>query len=227
VLMTVAPKIPQVTPAPFAEMHVGASSSLDPFGLPNDLQRVQSDFNHNISGVFVILAGLGALIFQTTGARWAKAWPLAFALLGVFLLIVGEPTGWPLGKEGLLATLASPEVLQHRLATLLVIVLGFVLWRGQSPRLAATNWRYMFPGLCAIGGALLLTHSHSVFALKWAYLIEITHNLIGILAVYIGAAGWIELRIPSGREHRIAGIIWPICLVLVGLVLMFYRETAP
>lgn len=227
VVRTVLPKVPQLAPAHFALINDNASSSLDPFGLSTSLQRVQSNFNHNVSGVFVILIGLMALVRQLTGARWARNWPLLFVPFALFLLIVGEPTGWPLGREGFFATLMAPEVLQHRLATLIVAVLGIVLWKSQSPTVTATRWPYLFPGLCALGGALLLTHSHSVFALKWAYLIEVSHNLIGILAVYLGAAGWIELRLPTGREHRIAGIIWPICLVLVGLVLLFYRETAP
>ncbi len=47
--------------------------------------------------------------------------------------------------------------------------------------------------------ALLLTHSHSVFALKWAYLIEVSHNAIGILAVLAGAGGWLELRMAAER----------------------------
>ncbi len=227
VLEVVAPKSPRLTPTSLREMNVTASSSLDPFGLPTYLQRVQSNFNHNVSGVFVIVIGLMALVRQLTGARWARNWPLLFVPFALFLLIVGEPTGWPLGREGFFATLLAPEVLQHRLATLIVAVLGVVLWKSQSPTVAATRWPYLFPGLCTLGGALLLTHSHSVFALKWAYLIEVSHNLIGILAVYLGAAGWIELRLPTGREHRIAGIIWPVCLVLVGLVLLFYREITP
>jgi putative copper resistance protein D len=82
----------------------------------------------------------------------------------------------------------------------------------------------VFPLLCGIGGALLLTHTHSIFAIKRTFLIEASHNAIGIFAVLLGASGWLELRLP-GREGRVAGLIWPIFLTLVGVVLLFYQET--
>ncbi len=224
VLHTFAPKMPQLTPPPYAKMLSGAGLSLDLFWLPTHLQKIQSDFNHNISGICVILIGLGALLNRATRARWTRHWPLLFMPLAVFLLIIGEPTGWPLGNEGFFKTLISPEVLTHRLATLIVIVLGMFEWRVQAGALAGTRWRYLFPLLCGVGGALLLTHSHTVFAITWAFLIEVSHNAMGVLAVMIGAAGWMEMRM-SGRESRIAGLVWPVCLTLLGFVLLFYRET--
>jgi hypothetical protein len=33
----------------------------------------------------------------------------------------------------------------------------------------------------------------------------------------------VEMRM-QGRENRIAGILWPIFFILVGVVLLFYRE---
>ena len=218
------PKTPQLRPPPHAKMLATASSSLDPYAQPTELSKVQSDFNHNVAGILVILIGLGALIHRWTRARWTRHWPLLFMLLALFLLIIGEPNGWPLGPEGFWRTLAAPDVFTHRLATLMVIVLGMVEWRVQLGTLASTRWRYVFPILCGVGGALLLTHTHSVLAIKRAFLIEASHNAIGILAVLLGASGWLEMRLP-GREGRIAGYIWPVCLTLVGVVLLFYRET--
>jgi putative copper resistance protein D len=187
------------------------------------LEKIQSNFNHNISGLFVIVLGLGAFLDRATGARWARHWPLLFLPFALFLILFVEPNGWPLGNEGFWATLAAPEVLQHRLATLLVAALGLFQWQVRAGALAATRWRYAFPLLCCCGGALLLTHSHSVFAVKWVFLIEVSHNVIGILAVLIGAGGWLELRLPE-REGRLAGLLWPLCFILVGVVLLFYRE---
>lgn len=224
VLRVFAPKIPQLTPAPFAKMLAHASSSLDPYSLPTALQKIQSNFNHNISGIFVIIVALGAFIYRFTGARWARHWPLLFLPFALFLLIFGEPNGWPLGNEGFWNTLAAPEVLVHRLSTLFVVGLAIFEWRVRAGGLAATRWRYVFPLLCVIGGVLLLTHSHSLFAIKSAFLIEGSHNAIGVLAVLMGAGRWLELRM-SGQESRIAGIIWPICFMLIGFVLLFYRET--
>ncbi|HEY4743081.1 MAG TPA: CopD family protein [Desulfuromonadaceae bacterium] len=223
VLWVFAPKMPQWTPAPMAEMLAIAPSALDPFAIPTALGKIQSNFNHNMSGIFVILLGVGALLDRVTAKRWLRHWPLLFLPFALFLLIVAEPTGWPLGPEGFWATLVAPDVLTHRMATLLVVGLGLFQWRVRTGMLDANRWRYTFPLLCGIGGALLLTHSHTVFALKWAFLIEVSHNAIGVLAVMMGAWGWLEQRL-DGRESRIAGLAWPVCFTLVGVVLLFYRE---
>ena len=219
-----APKVPRFTMPPFREMIATAAQVVDPYALPSELDKVQSNFNHNASGAFVLLAALGALLYGTGGARPARHWPLVFVGLGVFVMLIAEPTVWPLGPEPFWATLLAPQVLVHRLAALLVMGLGVFEWRVRAGGLEATRWRYVFPLLCFAGGALMLTHSHSVFATKWAFLIEVSHNALGILAVLAGAARWLELRLP-GREGRVAGGAWPVCLALVGVVLLFYRET--
>lgn len=224
VMNVFAAKDPQLTPPPHDKMLAGANSSLDPYALPSRISRIQSDFNHNISGILVILVGVAAFLSKSTKLRAARHWPLLFLLLALFLIVIGEPNGWPLGPEPFWKTLIAPDVLQHRLATLLVIVLALVQWRVQVGALGRTRWRYLFPLLCIFGGTLLLTHSHSVFAIKRTFLIEASHNAIGILAVLMGSGAWLEARLP-GREGRIGGIVWPICLTLIGVVLLFYRET--
>ena len=218
-----APKQPRIAPAPLAEMQASAPSSLDLYALPGRLLKIQSNFNHNISGLFVILLGIAALADRLIKAPWLRHWPLLFLPFALFLLVFAEPGGWPLGREGFWETMAAPDVLQHRLATLLVACLGLFQWNVRAGALATTRWRYAFPLLCGVGGGLLLTHSHSVFAVKWAFLIEVSHNAIGVLAVLMGAGRWLELRLPR-RESSLAGCFWPVCLMLVGVVLLFYRE---
>jgi putative copper resistance protein D len=185
---------------------------------------VQSNFNHNVCGLFVILIGLSALAHQLTGARVLRHWPLLFLPFGLLILVIAEPTVWPLGPESFWKTLISPEALVHRFGAALVVALGLFQWRVRTSASAMSRWRFAFPVLCFVGGAMLLSHSHTVFAVKWAFLIEVSHNAIGILAVLTGAASWLELRL-EGPERRLAGIVWPICLTLVGVVLFLYRET--
>lgn len=224
VAMVFMPKTPQLAPPPRGEMLRTASSSTDPYALPGKTSRIQSDFNHNISGILVILIGVGAFLSRVTGWRWTRHWPLLFLPLALFLLVIGEPNGWPLGPEPFWATLIAPEVLSHRLATLFVLALGFATWRVETGHLAQSRWRYLLPALSIIGGALLLTHSHSVFAIKRAYLIEVSHNALAVFAVIAGAAAWVETRMP-GREGRVGSYIWPVFFILLGVVLLFYRET--
>lgn len=223
VLNVFMPKKPQLRPPPHAEMIATANPSTDPYALPKTLSRIQSDFNHNISGILVILVGIAAFLSRATRWRWTRHWPLLFLPLALFLLVIGEPNGWPLGPEPFWKTLIAPEVLAHRLATLIVVVLGVATWRVETGFWSATRWRYVLPVLSIVGGALLLTHSHSVFSIKRAFLIEVSHNAIAIFAVLSGAAAWLELKVP-GKERRIASILWPVFLTLVGVVLLFYRE---
>ena len=77
--------------------------------------------------------------------------------------------------------------------------------------------------LCAVGGALLLTHSHAMFNLKSEFLTEITHAPMGILGVIVGWGRWLELRLPS-PDNRLPGRVWAVALSLLGVLLLFYRE---
>ncbi len=224
VLEVFIPKQPQLVPPPFPEMIAEARSVLDAFSVPSRLDRIQSNFNHNLSGVFVLIIGLGALVDRTGRVAWVRHWPLLYLLLAVFLVFFAEPTVWPLGPESFWATLIVPEVLQHRLATLLVVGLALFEWRVRVGSQRANRWRFAFPVLCGAGGALLLAHSHSILPSKWAFLIEVSHTAIGFLAVLLGGARFLELRLapPAGRFF---GYLWPVCMMLVGWVLLFYRET--
>jgi putative copper resistance protein D len=80
----------------------------------------------------------------------------------------------------------------------------------------------VFPLLCAVGGGLLLTHSHAMFNLKDEFLTEVTHTPLGLLGAFAGWGRWLELRLPeSGRGP---GWLWTACLTAVGLFLVVYRE---
>ncbi len=223
VLQVFVPKKPLLIPPPYREMLSQASSSLNIFAVSGTLDKMQSNFNHNVSGLFVILTGLCAMMNSIVKVPLIRHWPLLFLPLSLFLLLFAEPTGWPLGTEGFWETLIVPGVLQHRLATLLVAGLALFEWRVRAGRLADTRWRFAWPLLCIVGGALLLTHSHTAFADKKAFLIEVSHNAIGFLAVVTGAARWLELRLPL-PVRRVPGVLWTVCMILVGFVLLFYRE---
>lgn len=77
----------------------------------------------------------------------------------------------------------------------------------------------------AVGGGLLLGHAHEGFQPKAEFLIQITHNIIGLLAIMMACGRWLELRLrpPAGR---LAGVVSLSALLLIGLVLLFYRETS-
>ena len=125
--------------------------------------------------------------------------------------------------EGFFASFRDVEVLQHRLFVLLVAVFALFEWRVRAPRLGQPSRRTRLSAALRVGGALLLTHSHAIANIKDQLLIELTHTPLALAAVAAGWARWLELRLdPPG--NRIAGWIWPVCLVLVGLILLSYRE---
>jgi putative copper resistance protein D len=59
---------------------------------------------------------------------------------------------------------------------------------------------------------------------KEEFLAELSHIPLAILAVVAGWCRWLEIRLRDGRT-RAAAWIWPVCFVLIGAVLVLYRES--
>ena len=59
-----------------------------------------------------------------------------------------------------------------------------------------------FPVITAVGGALLLTHSHALSNLKDQMLIEMSHVPLALLGVAAGWTRWLELRLDA-RAGRV------------------------
>jgi copper resistance protein D len=188
-------------------------------------EKAWSEYNHHWAGIVVLSMGLLALIAQAGNVSWARHWPLAFFGLSAFLFLRSDPETWPLGPVGFWATLADPEVLLHRFFAVLVIALAIFEWRVQTSRVASGRARLVFPVLIAVSGALLLTHSHSLGNLKEEVLAELSHIPIAIFAVTAGWSRWLELRLPSENQtQNVMARLWPLCIALIGVVLLNYRE---
>ena len=181
-----------------------------------------SEYNHHWAGVLVCLIGLVALI-EHMGVRQARHWPLLFLVLAAFLLVRSDPEVWPLGSVGLLESLRDPEVVQHRLFVLVIMLFGWFEWRVRAGKLAGTRAALVFPLVTAIGAGLLLTHQHAISNVKDQMLIELSHTPLAVLGVTAAWARWLEIRLdPAAR--RWPGLIWPTCFILVGFILLDYRE---
>jgi copper resistance protein D len=154
---------------------------------------------------------------------WARHWPIAFVGLAVFLLLRADPENWPLGPSGFWESFTAADVFQHRMFILLILVFAAFEWGVQTHRLKAPAAALVFPGICALGGALLLTHTHGVNNLKEELLAELSHTPIALLAVAAGWSRWLELRL-SAPASVTARRIWPVCFTLIGVVLLLYRE---
>ncbi len=186
-----------------------------------------SEYNHHWAGLFVVAVGLLALL-NRAGVGWARHWPLVFLGLAVFLFIRSDPEAWPLGEIPFWDSLRDVEVLQHRSYVLLLVAFAFFEWRVRAmPERTSKGAAYVFPLLCALGGVLLLTHSHAIANVKEQLLIEITHTPLALAGIVAGWSRWIELRLDQAEyplTHRIASWLWPSCILLSGLILLVYRE---
>ncbi len=181
-----------------------------------------SEFNHHWAGVFVVLIGVLAFL-NRAGWRWARNWPLVFLGLAVFLFLRSDPEVWPMGDEGMLESLRDIEVLQHRFFVILTVLFAYFEWRVRAGGWDDKRAKLVFPLVCAVGGAALLTHSHAIANVKEALLIELTHTPLALAAIAAGWARWLEIRL-DGRGGRMAGWVWPPCFVFIGALLLLYRE---
>ena len=186
--------------------------------------RAWSDYNHNVAGAFVLLMGALAALHALGGVRWARHWPLVFLPLALFMLVRSDPGSWPLGPVGFWEGWRYPEVFQHRLFVLVVVGFGLFEWTVRTGRARSPRWAYVFPALSAVGGALLLTHSHALGDLKGEFLTEVTHAPLGLLALAVGWGRWLELRL-GPPDDRVPRRVWAGALVLVGALLLLYHES--
>jgi putative copper resistance protein D len=221
------PKVPRLAAPSDVEAAATLSSGASPSEDINAGARTHwSDYNHNVSGLFLVVTALMALVSQAGWASRTRYWPLGFVALGVFILLHSDArSSWPFGQTGFWeGLLSSDEILLHRLGALIACALGLIEWRARVRCRPDSHLSYVIPVLCAVGGLLLLGHVHEGLQPKEEYLVQITHNVIGLLAVIVACGRWLELRLtpPGGR---LAGAISVAAILFIGLVLLFYRET--
>jgi putative copper resistance protein D len=184
-----------------------------------------SEYNHNWAGIIVLCIGILSLLARTGYAPWAKHWPMVFLGLAVFLFLRSDPENWPLGPNGFWESFSSPDVLQHRLIVVLVTAFAVFEWSVVTHRLTSPVASLVFPSVCFLGGAILLTHSHALSNVKESLLIELSHIPLAILGIVAGWSRWLELRLPAeDRTRRVLSWVWPVCFVLIGFVLLDYHE---
>jgi copper resistance protein D len=181
-----------------------------------------SEYNHHWAGLVVLAAGILAVAARRF--RWASGWPLAFLGLAVFLLIRADAENWPLGPHGFWESFRVAEVAQHRVFVLLIVAFAVFEWGVQTKRVMPRRAALVFPAVCAVGGALLMTHSHALGNVKEELLAEWSHMPIAVLGVVAGCSRWLELRLPRNLS-RIPAWVWPPCFVFIGVILVLYRES--
>jgi putative copper resistance protein D len=218
-----SPSVSQLTPPTSIETAV-RESEFRPTAASDDMDRKWSEYNHHWAGVIVLAAGLLAFLSHFAGLSWARFWPLSFAGLSAFILLRADPENWPLGPRPFWASFAGPDVLEHRAAAALILAFAVFECSVQAGKLRARWAAIIFPAMCALGAAVLLTHSHTTSDSQEDFLASLSHIPIALLGATAGWLRWLELRLPQSRAAKIAGLAWPLFLSAAGLVLLNYRE---
>jgi putative copper resistance protein D len=182
-----------------------------------------SEYNHHWAGVFVLIMALLALAERNGAARRARNWPLLFVPFAAFLAYRDLAEGGLEDDIGFFALLRDPEIAQHLFFYSLMAAFGIFEWSVRTERLRSPGAALAFPLLTATAAGALLTHSHSLANVKDLLLIEVTHVPLALLGITFAWARWLELRLVP-VEGAIAGWVWRGSFVLVGLLLVLYRE---
>jgi putative copper resistance protein D len=223
------PSVDQLSPAtPLEESTHSYDMSAVAKAHNQDPDIAWSEYSHHWAGLILLGIGAGAwLAARFPRFGWARHWPLGFVALAIFSFLRGDPENWPFGPISFWKSFYDPEVALHRIYDVLIASYGLFEWGVQTGRLQSRKAAYVFPVIMALGGAGLLLHTHALGNVKNELLIEMTHNTLGVLAVIAGWARFVEVRLPmgqGGRVSRIAAQVWPACLLLIGFMLLNYRE---
>ena len=183
-----------------------------------------SEYNHHWMGLIVLGMGILAFLARTGKAPWAEYWPLLMIGIAIFIFLRGDPECWPLGPKSFWSTWATPEIFQHRAAAILCI--AFAIFELKVRRNPAQQGMLplVFPMICAVGAALLLTHSHGTSNVKEETLAELSHTPMAVVGVMAGWSRWLEIRLPEEEDRRAVAWVWPICFIIIGAALLNYRE---
>jgi copper resistance protein D len=108
----------------------------------------------------------------------------------------------------------------------LIILFAAFQWMVETQRLKSPAAALVFPGVCAIGGVVLLTHTHALGNIKEEMLAELSHTPLAIFGIIAGWSRWLELRLPEENQaRRYLAWVWPVCFIFVGLILLDYHES--
>jgi putative copper resistance protein D len=218
--------------------HEGMSMSMDEPDQMNASQqgklladKKESEFNHHLAGLFVILAGVFILAQATLPQRWSYlrfAWPACFLLSGLFLLIFSDTELWPFGPQSWWYGLThNPEDLQHK--TFAVILLALGIFEVQRVRgVLKSAWaKWLFPVLACCGSVLLLFHEHHSGMHGAAHMttmarIKAEHFNFAATGFGIGVFRGVS-EVPT-RWQVLFAKLWPLLMILLGVLLVLYHE---
>ena len=193
--------------------------------------KKESEFNHHLAGFFVALAGVFILFQSELTKRWPLTkyvWPACFLLAGIFVLVWSDTELWPFGHRHWLEALQNNrEVLQHKTFAVLLFGLGAIEWQRARGVLRAAWSAWVFPLVAIFGSIILIFHQHEGGMVGEHHMetmaqIQAEHLSYTACGLGIGLAkGLSEMKTWGAR---VFAKVWPLLMVVLGVLLMFYHE---
>ena len=187
-----------------------------------------SEFNHHLTGMLVLIIGLGELRHALAMPFWACTrffLPGALLTVGIFLLVWSDHDAWPIGSLSFAQTFfgSDSEIFQHKIYALLSLSVGAIELVRRVRQLGHVAWAAPLPLFAIIGGLMLFGHSHGLHPL--ASKIAMHHVLMGTMAVTAGFSKLLSdwLRTPQVRSSKWE-LLWAGLVLLIGLQLLVYAE---
>ncbi len=193
--------------------------------------RRESEFNHHLAGLLIVLAGILILTQKFLTAYWPLAryaWPFCFLLTGFFVLIFSDTEIWPWGDQSAFYALShNLEDLQHKVFAIILLALGLVETQRVRGRLKAAWSAWVFPVLSLAGVVLLLFHSHEAGMhgpdpMALMERIQLQHRWYA--SVGFGIVITKGLSEAPTKWRRTLNNAWPILLIILGASLTLYSE---
>ena len=193
--------------------------------------KTESEFNHHLAGLLVVLAGL--LILAEGNIRERRpavrlVWPLCFLLSGLFVLVFSDTELWPFGPQSWQFGLTHhAEVLQHKVFAALLLAVGVIELQRTRGVLKAAWATWVFPAVAIIGSLMLFFHDHqgSMHGANHMALMErIQSQHVSFAVTGFGIAlskGLAETRFGWRQFFE---RLFPTLLVVLGSLLLVYVE---
>lgn len=190
----------------------------------------ESEFNHHLAGVLVILAALFFLGQDRLAKRWPSsryAWPACLLIAGFFLLLFSDTEIWPFGYQSFyFAVTHNPEDAQHKTFAVILLALGAIAVLRTSGRLKAVWTAWIFPVLALIGAVMLLFHHHGGMHGPDAMqeMVRVQHQHLHFAEAGAGVALGLGLAESNEKWRPVFNKIWPLFMILLGVLLLLYSE---
>jgi hypothetical protein len=191
----------------------------------------ESEGNHHLIGLFVALSGLFILAQGMLAKKFPAVvygWPACFLLSGLFVLVYSDTELWPFGpKAWIQGTITNPEVIQHKIFAVLLLGVGLIETERVRERLKAVWVAWVFPVLAVAGSVLLLFHSHNAGMRGPNHMavmahIQREHLSYAVTGFSIGLVK--ALSEVSTRWGIVFARLWPMLMVVLGVLLLCYAE---